>query len=174
MSGQDEALPMRLIRGAVGGVVSGAVFVGVTMWFATTMPDGKAEMPLRMMSTVVKGADAMKEGTTSPGLGLVVHLVLSALFGVVFAVAVPYLRTNGTLALAGTVYGALLYVVNFLILAPLFFTVFEDANQPFELLVHIVFGTLLSLAFYGSGARRDEGFVSISVPTSGSRQPAGR
>jgi hypothetical protein len=73
-------------------------------------------------------------GTTSPGVGLGVHLLLAALFGMLFALVVPRLRTNGTIALAGTVYGALLYVVNFLVLAPLAFTAFEDANQPFELL----------------------------------------
>ncbi|MEO3784087.1 hypothetical protein ABGB12_12195 [Actinocorallia sp. B10E7] len=165
-----EALPARLIRGAVGGIASGMVFAGATMWFATTMPDGKAEMPLRMISTIVKGAQSMQEGTTSVPLGLVVHMILSVAFGVGFALLVPYLRTNGTVALAGTLYGAALYVVNFLVLAPVVFTVFQDANQPFELLAHIVFGTLLSFFFYGSGRRRDEGFVSISTETTA---PAG-
>lgn len=158
-----EPLSGRLVRGVIGGLVSGMVFVGVTMWFASTMPDGKAEMPLRMMSTIVKGSDAMAAGTTSVGLGWVVHLVLSMAFGIVFALLVPMLRTNGTVALAGTVYGALLYVVNFLVLAPLIFTVFRDANQPFELFAHIVFGTLLSFFFYGSGARHDEGFASVGA-----------
>jgi uncharacterized membrane protein YagU involved in acid resistance len=171
MSAPDEVLPARLARGAVGGVVSGAVFIAVTMWFATTMPGGKAEMPLRMISTIVKGSDAMKEGTTSAGLGLVVHVILSALFGVVFALAVPYLRTNGTVALAGTIYGGLLYVVNFLVLAPLFFTVFKTANKPFELFAHLVFGTVLSLAFYGAGVRRHEGLLSVGAPAGASRHP---
>ncbi len=54
------------------------------------------------------------------------------------------------MALAGTIYGALLYVVNFLVIAPLAFPIFEMANQPFELVVHVVFGTVLSLAFFGS------------------------
>lgn len=163
-----EPLPGRLVRGAVGGVVSGAVFAGVTMWFASTMPEGSAEMPLRMMSTVVKGSDAMAAGTTSVGVGLLVHLVLSVLFGVVFAFVVPTLRTNGTVALVGTIYGGLLYVVNFLVLAPLVFTVFQDANQPFELFAHLVFGTLLAFFFYGSGARASEGFASVGA----SGQPA--
>jgi hypothetical protein len=81
-----------------------------------------------------------------------------------FALAVPRLRTNGTIALAGTLYGALLYVVNFLLLAPLAFTVFRDANQPFELFAHVVFGTLLGFAFFSSGARRGEPVVSIQRP----------
>ncbi|MGQ0718991.1 MAG: hypothetical protein ACT4NP_17090 [Pseudonocardiales bacterium] len=158
-----EPLAGRLVRGAIGGVVSGFVFAGVTMWFASTMPDGSAEMPLRMMSTIVQGSGAMEAGTTSVGLGVVVHLVLSALFGIVFALVVPMLRTNGTVALVGTGYGLALYVVNFLVLAPLFFTVFQAANQPFEVFAHIVFGTLLAFFFYGSGARQREGFASVGA-----------
>lgn len=144
-------------------MVSGVVFAGITMWFASTMPDGTAEMPLRMMSTIVQGSGAMEAGTTSVGLGVAVHLVLSVLFGIVFALVVPALQTNGTVALAGTVYGLVLYVVDFLVLAPLIFTVFQAANQPFEVLAHIVFGTLLSFFFYGSGARQREGFASVGA-----------
>jgi uncharacterized membrane protein YagU involved in acid resistance len=158
-----EPLVGRLIRGAVGGVVSGMVFAGVTMWFASTMPGGKAEMPLHMIASIVQGGkQAIMQGETSTAVGLVVHVVLSAAFGVVFALIAPMLRTNGTAALAGTVYGAVLYVVNFLVLSPLLFPVFAEANQPFELFAHVVFGTLLSFFFYGSGVRRDEGFLAIS------------
>jgi hypothetical protein len=64
-------------------------------------------------------------------------------------------------SLVGTVYGVLLYVVNFLVLSPLLFPVFGDANQPFELFAHVVFGTVLAFFFYGSGVRRSEGFVAI-------------
>jgi uncharacterized membrane protein YagU involved in acid resistance len=159
-SGQEERLAARLLRGAVGGILAGMVFAGVTMWFADST-GGKATMPLHMISTIVKGDKAMAAGTTSVGLGLLVHMVLSALFGMVFALVVPRLRTNGTVALAGTLYGVVLHVVNFLVLAPLTFTVFQDANQPFELFAHMVFGTLLSFAFFGSGARRGEPVLAI-------------
>ncbi|MQA85758.1 MAG: hypothetical protein GEV03_14335 [Streptosporangiales bacterium] len=171
--GREEALVLRLVRGMVAGVVAGMVFAGVTMWFTTTMGD-PADMPLHMISTIVLGAGAMEAGTTSVGVGLAVHMVLSALFGLVFALAVPALRTNGTVALVGTGYGALLYVVNFLILAPIAFPVFQMANQPFELFAHVVFGTLLSFAFFGSGARRAEHVISVGRGVGrGSRQQVG-
>jgi uncharacterized membrane protein YagU involved in acid resistance len=159
-SGQAERVAARLLRGAVGGILAGMVFAAVTMWFADST-GGKVTMPLHMISTIVKGDKAMAAGTTSVGLGLLVHLVLSALFGVLFALAVPRLRSNGTVALAGTLYGVVLYVVNFLVLAPLAFTVFQNANQPFELFAHMVFGTLLSFAFFSSGARRGEPVLAI-------------
>ena len=37
--------------------------------------------------------------------------------------------------------------MNFKVLSPTLFTTFEMANQPFELVVHAVFGALLALAF---------------------------
>jgi uncharacterized membrane protein YagU involved in acid resistance len=162
----EEPLAGRLLRGALGGVLAGLVFAGVTMWFAGST-GGTPDMPLRMISTIVKGDAAMAAGTTSPTLGAVVHMLLSALFGMVFALAVPRFWTNGTVALAGTVYGLLLYVVNFLLLTPLVFTTFRNANQPFEVFAHLVFGTLLAFAFFGSGARRGEPVLALQRRSAG-------
>ena len=114
---EAEALPIRLVRGAIGGLGAGLVFILVTMWFASSMPDGQPGNPLRLISTIVNGKSALQDGTASVGTGWIVHLVLSALFGMLFAVVVPMFRTNGTVALAGGLYGALLFVVNFLIIA---------------------------------------------------------
>jgi uncharacterized membrane protein YagU involved in acid resistance len=156
-----EDIAKRLLRGSIGGLIAGAAFIGATMWFASSLGD-PADAPLMMISTLVQGEEAMEAGTASPALGLLVHAVLSAAFGVVFALIAPRLATNGTVALAGTIYGALLYVVNFLVIAPLAFPIFEAANQPFELVVHVLFGTLLSLAFFGSDVRRGEGVVATN------------
>jgi hypothetical protein len=152
---RPEPLQSRLLRGAIGGLIAGGVFIATTMWFASSIGD-PSDGPLMMIATVVQGEAAMKAGTASPALGLVVHAVLSTAFGAVFALVAPWFKTNGSVALAGTAYGALLYVVNFLVLAPVAFPIFETANQPFELVLHVLFGTLLSLAFFGSGVRSGE------------------
>ena len=73
----------------------------------------------------------------------------------------PRFWTNGTVAAAGTAYGLLLYVVNFLVLTPLVFTTFRMANQPFEVFAHLVFGTLLSFVFFGSGVCRGEPVLAV-------------
>ena len=161
-----EPLPRRLVRGAVGGVLAGIPFVLVTMWF-TSSTGGPAEMPLRMMSTIVLGDGAMADGSSSPVVGAIVHVVLSALFGVGLALVVPRLRTNGTVAVVGAAYGVLLYLVNFHVLAPTLFTTFEAANKPFELFAHVVFGSLLAFAFFGSGVRRADPVVAFAGQAAG-------
>ncbi len=150
-----------LVRGAVGGLVAGGAFLIVNMWFAASM-DEPAKMPLLMMSTIVLGDGAMMDGSASVGVGLLVHAVLSIAFGVVFSFVAFRLRRNGSLALAGTLYGIILYVINFTIFAPTAFNVFEDANQPFEFVAHVMFGVLLSLAFFSTGTRREDPVIAIA------------
>lgn len=151
-----------LVRGAVGGLIAGILFAVATMWFVTSlgMP---ARTPLLMISTIVLGDDAMVTGDANSTIGLIVHLVLSAGFGVVFALAARRLRTNGAVALAGLAYGGLLYLVNFQILARVAFETFRMANQPFEVVVHLVFGAVLALALFSTGIRRDEPVFPVTL-----------
>jgi hypothetical protein len=78
-----------------------------------------------------------------------------------FGLAVPRLRTNGTVAIAGTVYGALLFVVNFIYIAPLAFYAFDKASYAFELFARLVYGLLVSFAFFGSGIRQGEPVIAV-------------
>ena len=88
--------------------------------------------------------------------------MLSLLFGLAFALLERLLRTNGYLALAGAAYGALLYLVNFKVRSPALFTTLEDANPPFELAAHVLFGLLVSFAFFSTGSRRGEPVLSLA------------
>lgn len=60
-----------LARGAIGGLLAGAVFMAVSMWFATSVGD-PAMGPLLMISTILKGDAAMTNGTASAGVGLAI------------------------------------------------------------------------------------------------------
>ena len=46
-------------------------------------------------------------------------------------------------------------------------TTFKMANQPFEVVVHMVFGILLAFAFFGSGVRRGEPAVAVTHRAAG-------
>lgn len=137
-----------LAVGTVAGMVGGVVFGALNMWFAAST--GKPfDTPLKMIATIVQGASALPGGTANPVLGLVVHMMLSAGFGVVLALAVSRLGSVTARASAGLVFGAGLYVVNFLVISPIAFHVFRNANQPLELATHLVFGTVAVLPLLG-------------------------
>lgn len=137
-----------LVRGAVGGLVAGIVFAAATMWYAasTGMP---ADMPLKMIATIVQGEGALADGSANDVVGAAVHMVLSGSFGVVLAGLVYRLSSDRDRAVAGLLYGVGLYLVNFLVVAPIAFPVFREANQPFELVVHAVFGAVAVLFLLG-------------------------
>ncbi len=151
----EDALITRIVRGVVGGELAGAVFAMLTMWFATSLGND-AKMPLLMISTITAGRDSMTDGGASVAAGVGVHLALSALFGVLFALVVPRMRTNGTLLLSGLVWGLIVYAINFRLISPALFPVFQDANQPFEVLVHLVYGLIVASLFLSRGVRADE------------------
>lgn len=152
---EPELLSRRIVRGIVGGLVAGAVFAALTIWFTTQLGDA-ADQPLLMISTIATGAESVDSGNTNMVLGLLVHLVLSGLFGLGFVALTPRLGTNGSLLLVGAAYGMGVYVVNFRILSPFVFPAFQEASQPFELLIHLLYGLLLAVPFISTGVRGDE------------------
>ncbi|MGA7272715.1 MAG: DUF6789 family protein [Acidimicrobiia bacterium] len=151
----------RLLRGLIGGVVAGAVFIAINMWFNSSIGQ-PATAPFRLISTLVLGAGALQSGAASVPLGVVVHIVISGIFGVIFAYLAPRFATNGTLALGGALYGVAVYVVDFLVLAQTVFTQFQAPNDPLELAAHVVFGLVLALFFYSSGTRSGERIVEFA------------
>lgn len=138
-----------LTRGAVAGLAGGVLFILANMWFATT--HGKpAVAPFLAISTIFRGSSMPVMSPVDVIAGLTVHLGLSIVFGMVFALLVGVLglsRRPAMLPVAGIVYGLVLYVVNFQILARIFFPFFVNAkgpNQLFELWIHpIAFGLVL-------------------------------
>ncbi len=152
---EPDSVLSRVVRGVIGGEIAGAVFALITVWFTTSLNMGR-DMAFLMMSTVASGRSSIDDGTASVAVGVGVHLVLSALFGVVFSMFVPRMRTNGTLLLSAGVFGLIVYLVNFQVLSPLLFPVFQDANQPFEVLVHLVYGQVLAVIFLSRGVRSRE------------------
>lgn len=138
--------PVRVLIGVVGGFVAGAVFIALNAWFATTM--GKSPLaPFMMIASIIQGPAALQTGTASVTIGMALHSVLSAVFGALFAGLTVPVRAPGPLLLGGLVFGGAIYVVNFLVLAPLVmqFKAFTTTSQPLELAVHLVFGAVLVL-----------------------------
>ena len=124
-----------LLHGVVGGVLAGVVFMLAEMLISAAM-GGPVFGPLRMIGSIVLGAQALAATfplATAALVGLIVHLVLSAIYGVIFVYLVAYTRqmdaSTGMLLLYGALFGFALWVINFLIVAPIAFPQFTMVDQ---------------------------------------------
>lgn len=138
--------------GAIAGVIAGVIFAMFEMVMAAIMGDGFF-MPLRMIGAIVLGEDALMSSYSllgAAGVGLVVHMMLSAVYGAVFGALVgfvPALAENRLLlVVAATLYGFALWIVNFYIVAPIAFEWFGMADSTVQFFAHTVFfGTALGM-----------------------------
>lgn len=134
-----------LLTGAIAGVVAGIVFAMFEMVMASIMGDGFF-MPLRMIGAIVLGEGALEATyslSTAATAGLLVHMMLSAIYGAVFGAVVGYvpaLRGRGALLVgAATLFGFALWIVNFYVIAPIAFEWFEMADPMVQFVAHTFF-----------------------------------
>jgi uncharacterized membrane protein YagU involved in acid resistance len=130
--GQSEAGTVHVplgrvaLHGIIGGLIAGAVFAMAAMVMAALL-EGRASgfwVPLRMIGAIVLGEEALMSSYSllkAGAAGMVLHMMLSAMFGLGFALAVqmlPALRRPAVLIVAASGYGLLLWIANFQIIAP--------------------------------------------------------
>ncbi len=92
--------------------------------------------PLRLISSMVLGVDALSPTfpvVTATVVGIIVHMVLSAIFGVIFFYLLALFNQLDSpaslLLLYGSLFGLALWIVNFLIIAPIVFPQFTLVDQ---------------------------------------------
>lgn len=133
----------RITRGTVAGIGAGLAFLLANMGWATT-DDLPAVAPLLDISTIFNIQDEPVPTPENVAVGLVTHLGLSTVFGVVFALIATRLRDLRALVLGAVGFGVALYLVNFQILGRTAFPWFQEGpDQLFELFAHAGFGLLL-------------------------------
>jgi hypothetical protein len=134
------------------GIIAALIFAGFEMLAAAMMMGAEAAtMPLRMIGAMVLGAEALEPGYSlaiAALTGVIVHLVLSIFFTGLFAAVAPSMlaalgvgTTSGTLAAAGIVFGIVLWLANFYLVAPVAgWTWFPERTDPIiQMLAHAVF-----------------------------------
>ena len=131
------------VLGALGGLVGGAVFIGVTMWFSTSQGN-PAVAPFNLISSIILGADSLTSGTASVPLGVAVHAFNSLIFGAILGLVAARLPRDATIAVVALVYGLLLYLVNFQLIGRFVLPQFQMPNQPFEVFAHLVFAAVVA------------------------------
>lgn len=140
----------------IGGVVAGVVFAMFEMMMAAILNGSSAFfMPLRMIGAMVLGKDALSPDSslfTAGITGAIVHMVLSAMFGIVFGLAVALIPTLGrsTASLVGSasVYGLVIWIANFYVIAPIagwdWFP--QETNGTVQFFAHVIFfGSVLGV-----------------------------
>ncbi|MCH8561389.1 hypothetical protein [Nesterenkonia sp. DZ6] len=121
----------KISAGAIGGIIGGLVF-GAFMAMMDMLP-----------------MIAMMVGSTSAGVGLVVHLVISILIGLgLTSLLSGALSSYGRGAILGLLYGGLWWVLGPLLIMPLMMgmPVFVvDAAGLWSLMGHLIYGLVLGL-----------------------------
>lgn len=125
--------PKRLTAGVAGGLAGGLLF-GIMM---------QAMGMLGMIAGLV--------GEDSAGVGWVVHLAISALFGLIYAVTLGRASTSwGRALVLGALYGVVWWALGALLIMPAWMgmPVFQVGQPQLQSLVgHLVYGVMLGAVF---------------------------
>ncbi len=150
-----------VLQGIAGGVAGGLAFAVVEMLLSLAAGDSAAR-PFRAIASIVLGPAAVSPDY-SLGTALLVgagfHLLLSAVYGVVFVgllAAFRQLESVTSVVIAeAVIYAMALWVINFLIIAPALFSQL-GAVSSFWLsftVAHGFYGLVLGGYLLGSSAR---------------------
>src|SRR5215218_9448504 len=139
--------------GALTGVLAGLVFA----LFQVIMAAAGVGTPLSKLIEMVEGVTNFGGAASAPGIAApeiaiagLTNLVLSAIYGAVFGAVASKVRAlrNNRIALIGaaTVFGLLIWIVNFFVIAPVAFPWFAQTNGVVQFFAHTLFyGTVLGL-----------------------------
>lgn len=151
-------------HGVIGGIGAGIVFAMFEMVMAAILNGADAFFtPLRMIAGIGLGQQALQPDyslATVIIVGLVIHMMMSAIFGVVFAGILHYVPgltgSAASVLVATSVLGLALWLVNFYLIANIAGWVWfpDKANPVVQFFAHtFFFGTVLGL-YLNATARR--------------------
>jgi uncharacterized membrane protein YagU involved in acid resistance len=110
-------------------------------------------MPIRMIGAIVLGQAALDPSyslVTAGLVGIVVHMMLSIIYGLIFGAIVSFIprlaSSTAILLSAASVFGLLLWLVNFYVIAPIAFPWFTQSSPVVQFFAHTFFyGTALGI-----------------------------
>lgn len=132
--------------GLLAGLAGDVVMTPLLWWFEGTSP----WTPPRMIAAMVFGESVLPPPATFDfslvATGSAVHFALSVGYALVAGALLKRLEMVPAIA-AGAVFGLALYVVNYYLIAPMLFPWFVEARGWITWLTHLVFGSVLGLAY---------------------------
>ncbi len=139
-------------HGVIGGIISGITFAIAEMIGGSVIDGSLLFMPLKAFASIPIGKEPPKIAwATAVPVGVISHMVLAIIYGVIFALIVAYLpvlRVSPViLVVAASVYGFLLWLINFFVLAGAIGRPwFKGAPKGEQFVYHTIFyGTVLGL-----------------------------
>lgn len=138
------------IDGVWAGVIAGAAFMMLEMFLVWAVKGESPWGPPRMMAAMVLGEGVLPPPATFDiGImmtAMMIHFALSVVLGLLGAWIV-HRFDMGVALLIGAVYGLAIYIVNFLMIAPVAFPWFGKAPVGITIFTHIMFGAILTWAY---------------------------
>ncbi|MDQ6908966.1 MAG: hypothetical protein M3176_19270 [Chloroflexota bacterium] len=119
----DQETPVWAVKqGIIGGIVAGIIFAIAEMIGGSVIDGNPFFMPLKAFASLPLGKKppTIAWATAIP-VGVISHLVLAIIYGVIFALIVAYLPmlrdSPVMIVIAASLYGFLLWLINFFVLA---------------------------------------------------------
>ncbi|MFZ1527488.1 MAG: hypothetical protein WAT19_01980 [Ferruginibacter sp.] len=159
-SDRTATQPLRpaLVRGALFGVIASLIMAAFAMMAAATYQGVGFFTPLyHIASTLISPSTMMAsmqqaaDGSTfyfafGPAvLGAVIHMMIGAMYGAVFAVAAAALRLHDAgLVAAGALWGVLVFLISSFVALPLVATLLGSGDQITHMASMVGYGTFLA------------------------------
>lgn len=147
------------------GIIAGLIFIAVEMVLVGFTGPGSPWGPPTMIGAIVLGESVLQQKASFDLgvflVGMAVHLVLSMILAVVFAMIISTRRRKLSTAIGvGTIFGLLVYLVNFYGFTAIF-PWFAMARTPVTVVAHLIFGVMLGWSYH---ALRTDGGVEPEQP----------
>lgn len=138
---------------AVAGLAAGAVLMVLELFWLTWVAGGNPWAASHMIAAVVMGPDTLQSSGFSlsvVAVALAAHYVLGSVFGLLLAAIIVQFHLDssvGMVSLAGALFGAALYLLNFYGMVR-FFPWFVDWRGTATLMNHMIFGLTAALFYW--------------------------
>lgn len=140
VSGRD-----RWTSGIAGGVI-GALVMGLFFMIVAAARGMGFWTPPKLISAVFLGSSAVFAGAGAVILGLVIHMIMGAVLGVIYAYLIPRNISFAMDVLMGLAYGALIYfVMTYAVLPWANPLMYAAVDRGWFFVYHLAFGLTLSL-----------------------------
>lgn len=141
--------PPDAVAGILCGLVAGVAYLAAQMSFSALSSSGDAWEPLQRIAAILLGEDAAPPSAdvtfTIVGMALLIHFALAIVFGRI----VDWVARGSTLlrgAVRGAAVGAVIYAVDFWLLAPLAFPWFAQTRGLATGADHLLFGVVAAVS----------------------------